>query len=200
MLPGETEWNSVLGNSGTLNTFLTYNLTSSELDPASYVQAKYRCQNAIGLGEWSPVDYLLMAGVPEAPPKPSYISSTDTTITVQLYETQNSNGSPITGYELWRDEGDDTSDLTVQETNYDGVSTDYQLTGLTPGVIYKIATLAVNNEGKSVLGEYVLIVASELPSPTGGIYKVTEQSSKTKLTIRWDASVDPSSPVTGYIL
>lgn len=74
------------------------------------------------------------------------------------------------------------------------------MTGLTPGVIYKIATLAVNSEGESPLGEYVLIVASELPSPTGGIYKVTELSNKTELTIRWDASMDPASPVTGYIL
>lgn len=73
MLPRETEWKSVLGAFGTLNTILTYNLTNEELEPAQYVQARYRCQNSIGMGEWSPVDYLLMAGVPIAPPKPSYV-------------------------------------------------------------------------------------------------------------------------------
>jgi len=54
-----------------------------------------------------------MAGVPAAPPKPTYISSTNTTITVQLYPSTKSNGAPITAYEIWRDAGDSHSDLTI---------------------------------------------------------------------------------------
>jgi hypothetical protein len=86
-----------------------------------------------------------MAGVPNAPPKPQYISSTDTTMTVQFFETQKSNGAPITGYQVWRDIGDNQSDLIIQETLYDGHSMQFTIVGMNPGSIYKIASLAMNS-------------------------------------------------------
>jgi hypothetical protein len=154
----------------------------------------------IGFGEWSMLDFLLMAGVPDAPLKPTYISSTDTTITVQLYESMDSNGAPITGYVLYRDLGDNLSDLTEQEANYDGTSMQFTLESLTLGVIYKIALLAHNSEGSSELSEYVIIGASELPQSTATLYKDTLLSTNTALTVSWDKVVDTAVPITGYIL
>ena len=142
-----------------------------------------------------------MAGVPQAPPKPTYISSTDTAITVQLYKSTHMNGAPITSYEVWRDIGDnDSSGLTTQELSYDGTSMQFTVNGLTAGSIYKIASLCTNSEGDSALSEYVLIGATELPDPPATLYKDTLLSNKTALTISWDESPQTSLPIIGYIL
>jgi hypothetical protein len=143
---------------------------------------------------------MLMAGVPTAPPTPTYISSTDTSITVQFYTTSNSNGSPITSYEVWRDLGDGMSEMTHKETTYDGSSMQFTLSGLTPGKVYKIANKAFNNIGSSAFSDYVMIGATLLPDPPGQIYKVSQLSSKTALTVSWDKSADPKLPITGYLL
>ena len=90
-----------------------------------------------------------MAGVPNRPNKPVKVSSTSTTITVQLRDTDFISGAPLLGYQIWRDQGDDTSEITFQESQYDGVSLQYTLLNLTPGVTYKVASLAFNSEGKS---------------------------------------------------
>lgn len=90
-----------------------------------------------------------MAGVPDAPLEPTYISSDSTSITVQLYESPNINGSPITNYKVVRDSGDYASDLTIEETGYDGFSTQFTLENLTAGKLYRIAYIAVNLEGES---------------------------------------------------
>lgn len=88
--------------------------------------------------------------MPDAPPKPSYVQSDSTSITVQLYDSENINGSPITQYKIVRDDGDYASDdLSIEETTYDGHSTQFTILDLTPGKIYRIATIAVNAEGSS---------------------------------------------------
>lgn len=143
---------------------------------------------------------MLMAGVPNAPPKPTYISSTSTSITVQFYPTSNSNGAAINGYEIWRDLGDYSSGLVFEETTYDGVSMQFTLTGLTPGAVYKIANLAKNSQGSSLFSDYVMIGATLLPVAPANIYKVADLSNKTALTVNWDKSNDPSLPITGYLL
>lgn len=125
--------------------------------------ARYRCRNDIGWSEFSTRNYLLMAGIPTVPPKPTYISSDSTSITVQLYQSEWSNGSPITSYEVWTDQGDNLSEIDTKETLYDGSSMSYTLTGLTPGLVYKIAVKASNVEGTTGFGYYAAIGASELP-------------------------------------
>jgi hypothetical protein len=81
--PGEDVWRTVLGETQP-NLMLRYTLFQNQLTAGQYVQARYRCINEIGWSAWSPHDYLLMAGVPNTPNKPTYISSTATTITIQL--------------------------------------------------------------------------------------------------------------------
>ena len=76
----------------------------------------------------------------------------------------------------------------------------FTLTGLTPGSIYKIANLAKNSLGSSVLSEYVMIGATQLPEAPMQIYKVSQLSSKNKLTVSWDKSSDPKLPIIGYLL
>ena len=63
---------------------------------------------------------------------------------------------------------------------------EWTIIGLTPGVIFKIAQLAVNSQGDSQLSDYVLIGASALPSAPQSLYKDSLQSNKTAMTISWD--------------
>ena len=72
-----------------------------------------------------------------------------TTITIRVNPTLQSNGSPITAYQVWRDQGNYSSDLTTMETSYDGMSSTFVLQNLTPGVKYRIAVVAANLEGDS---------------------------------------------------
>ena len=140
-----------------------------------------------------------MAGVPNTPNKPTYISSTATTITIQLYDSYYSDGAPILGYQVWRDLGDNLSELTTQDSSYDGKSLQYQLTGLTPGVTYKIASLAFNSEGSSPLSYYVSIAATSLPDPTN-LFKDSLKSTRNSIFIYWNRVADKEMPTTGYIL
>jgi hypothetical protein len=48
---------------------------------------------------------------------------------------------------------------------------EYTISGLTPGVIYKFASLAINSQGESEMSHYVLIGATELPPAPTNLYK-----------------------------
>jgi hypothetical protein len=67
---------------------------------------RYRGINQVGTGPWSAIAIIKAATVPSAPPKPFYISSTSTSITVGLLKTLDNGGSKITEYKLFRDAGD----------------------------------------------------------------------------------------------
>lgn len=54
-----------------------------------------------------------MAGVPSRPFRPLYVSSTDTTITLEIVPVIDNKGSYIQGYEIWRDAGDFTTDVNI---------------------------------------------------------------------------------------
>jgi len=82
----------------------------SAVEAGQYVQARYRCENQIGYSEYSDADFLLVAGKPLAPPQPQYMASTDTSISIRLFESEFSNGAPIFKYEVWRDSGNHEGD------------------------------------------------------------------------------------------
>lgn len=80
------------------------------------------------------------------------------------------------------------SELATYVINYDGISMQFTLTGLTAGKVYKIANLAINGIGSSALSHYIMIGATTLPVPPAQINKVSQLSSKTALTVGWDKS------------
>jgi hypothetical protein len=74
----------------------------------------------------------------------------------------------------------------------------YQLTGLSSGLTYKIAILAYNSEGPSDLSEYVVIAAGSLPTAPTTILKGLSTSST--ISVTWDKVADADLPITGYLL
>ena len=74
---------------------------------------RYRAYNKIGPGPWSDISKLEAATVPIPPPRPFYISSSDTTITMGLLNTQDNGGSRITQYKIFRDAGNLSSPVNI---------------------------------------------------------------------------------------
>lgn len=68
---------------------------------------RYRAQNRVGWSTFSDTAYIQAANVPVKPPVPVYVSSTSDSITLQFAQTVDNGGTPVTGYKLLRDAGND---------------------------------------------------------------------------------------------
>ena len=110
---------------------------------------RYRAINKVGAGPWSETVLIRAATTPDAPGKPFYISSTDTSITIGIKPTLNNGGSKLTKYSVIRDQGNLTSDINVIESGYNGIDLEYTIQGLTPGNVYRIASFVSNEFGDS---------------------------------------------------
>jgi hypothetical protein len=90
-----------------------------------------------------------MAGPPERPPPPELIEADATSITLQVQPSRDSNGSPISSYQLWRDTGEGLQDISTQVPDFDGSTITHTVTGLEQGRYYRFAVYALNDEGTS---------------------------------------------------
>jgi len=61
----------------------------------------------VGWSDYSPVAYVRAATKPQAPLQPTYYASTGVAFTVTIPRSENDMGSPITGYKIYCDAGDD---------------------------------------------------------------------------------------------
>jgi len=122
---------------------------------------------------------LLLARPPRAPPKPLYISSDSSSITLQILPSLDSGGAAVLAHEVWTE----TGGVLTQDTSYDGVSPTHTLSGLSAGEVYRTAVRARNVVGYSDWSSYLEIAASELPPApaAGSVRKVTTLSSKTSI-------------------
>ena len=74
------EWATVLGGPGAPNLDLLYALPITLA--GQLIQARYRCANEIGWGDFSSENSLLLARQPSPPPRPSYLSSDASSVTI----------------------------------------------------------------------------------------------------------------------
>lgn len=79
-------------------------------------RVRYRASNVNGWSDWSPIGYIQAASVPDAPETITLVSSSSSSITVQVNPSLYNGGSPITSYTLYMDSGDLTSAYTVLTT------------------------------------------------------------------------------------
>jgi hypothetical protein len=90
-----------------------YYTATSNITEGSYYRFKYRAKNIVGWSSYSPVAYILAATIPTAPPAPTYVSSTSTTISLSFSQTLDDGGSEVTLYKIYADAGNDfTSSYT----------------------------------------------------------------------------------------
>lgn len=192
------DWTTVLGES-TYNQDLTYTLTKT-VSQGTMIYARYRCSNSNGQSDWSDTGYLTMAGIPERPSRPEYVSSDATSITLKILPSVDNNGAEITAYHLYRDDGDYSSTIYNAITGYDGVSTQYTVTGLTSGVKYRFAVTAENSVGTSDQSDEAIFVAASLPSKPTSVWKDSSSSNKTAIAVAWSKVADTETETSGYIL
>jgi len=86
----------------------------------SYIEARFKAKNKNGWSSFSNSGFLQMVGPPKMPERPKYISSTGTSITLQIMPVSDNNGAHVTKYYLFRDGGDYSTDVNIPVTSYDG--------------------------------------------------------------------------------
>jgi len=135
---------------------MTLNLEfqTSNLAKRRAYRFRYRAINKVGPSEWSPESFLVPAIKPEAPPQPSYVSSSDTEIVLAFGRSLDDGGSLILDYELQIDEGSLTSSFATEATYdffTDGFSFAVQAddNSLTAGLYYRFRYRAKNALGDS---------------------------------------------------
>lgn len=165
-----------------------------------YYQARYAAQNQIGYSEWSDTTFIFVAGVPQTPKKPTYISSTATSITLGIIYVDDDNGAAVDRYEIYKDGGNFTSTVSTLVSGYNGNDPQFTVTGLTPGVIYRFGLVAVNKIGPSQMSNFSTFASASNPSKPTIITKDSSFSSKTSIMVSWPKVSDTEVPVSGYIL
>jgi hypothetical protein len=98
--------------------------------------------NGIGWSEWSSDAYIVVAITPAAPQAPTLVSATSTEINLRLYIPEDNGGSPLTLFELYINDGDDSNDPDTKVETYTTNAETHTLTvtddSLTSGKIYKL--------------------------------------------------------------
>jgi hypothetical protein len=83
----------------------------------------------------------VVAITPAAPAAPTLIAATATTLSLNLYIPEDNGGSPLTEFELYINDGDDSNEPTTLITTYTTNAETHTLTaaddGLVAGTIYK---------------------------------------------------------------
>jgi hypothetical protein len=187
--------------------------TTSLVTSPSIVQGttygfRYRARNIYGWSDWSPTTYILAARVPDAPPKPEFVSATDNSISLQLYPSPDFGGSTVTRYELWMDQGSEDSEYS-QVSSY--VATSLTMThsvqwptdSIVTGQVYSFKFLAENSKGVSEFSEIVSIAAIDPPAQASTPVIDYELSSSTSIFVSWQRNTDGEAPgglITGYSL
>ena len=92
---------------------------STDIQEEQTYRFSYRLKNEIGWSDYSPVTYAKAMAVPDVPPTPEYVSSSDTSITLLINFYSNLNCDIIDYYELYRDQ--ESTESTFQKvTSYGG--------------------------------------------------------------------------------
>ena len=121
---------------------------------------KVRVYNRNGWSEFSDVSYIQVAERPSRPKAPKLVSASQMVMTLQFFKPEDNGGSPVTAYELYRNDGDSLTEPTIKVTSYSDNSLEHTLDesvdSLTTGLIYKFKFRAINAIGTSEDSQIVL--------------------------------------------
>jgi hypothetical protein len=176
-----------------------YYTTDANITKGVTYRLRYRAHNSIGWGPYSDISYILAATVPLAPPEPTYVSSTSTYITLNIPRSLDDSGSPITGYKLFVDSGDDFTSSYSQVLAYNS-QISYAVTGLVTGKVYRFITCAINLYGDSNFSlEVIAGLGNKTPAPSAPTRDISIYSEESML-ISWGEVTASDLPVLGYVL
>ena len=175
---------------GPTNYSVSTSYTVAGLTTGQTYRFRYRSVNLVGVSGWSPVSYIQPASVPTTPLPPQYLSSTATTIVLQLFRSDNDGGLPILNYELWIDQGSITSSFTIMSRYVYAVdamvfTVDSVLDSLTPGLIYRFKFRSVNTIGYSAFSDNVMLGLGPLPVQASPVSRAAFGNSPTSIGVEW---------------
>jgi hypothetical protein len=204
-----SSWHSVTGG---LDRFslLESHVYADEVVKGERYQLRYRAWNVNGAGEWSESGYILAAQVPSRPETPTYLSSTDTSITLGFTASEDDGGLIISSYVLqlsdllvtnWQDVysfvATSSSKLNHTLTTDLDPQTGLKIDPIELNIKYRFRIKAVNDYGSSEWSPTIDLVVASLPSAPVALQKVQSLSSQTSIYIDWQPPTD-TEPVVGY--
>jgi len=98
------EFKSIAGDDDSISLLRAFTITNGIVKGRTY-RFIYRVKNHIGWTEFSPITYILAASVPMKPPAAKVISTSDTSIVLQVFEPSDNGGSIVTKYDLFMNGG-----------------------------------------------------------------------------------------------
>ena len=158
---------------------------------------RYRVLNSIGWSNYSPNLFALAATFPSRTFPPYLKSATATSIRLGFYESNDSGGSKITGYELWRDTGVQGSSFS-KVVGYADNSMETTINGLTSGATYTFKFRSFNVVGFSEFSEQARFAIASPPAKPVTPTKDMQMSTKTSIYIKWSESQATEVPILGY--
>ena len=168
---------------------------------------RYRARNCVGWGPLSEELQALAADPPLAPPSPTRASTSATSITLLLYPTRDNGGSAVTGYELYRNDGDGGTDF-FEVASYDYPTLGFQATlvlaaeSMTAGRSYQFQFRASNVMGHSEFSAVATFPVADPPAkPAAAPWRIS--STKLHIAVAWDRAADTQAPagtITGHYL
>jgi hypothetical protein len=123
---------------------------------------------------------------------------------MKFQQTADDGGTPVIGYKIFRDAGNDFTTSYVQMTSYDGMSSTFTATvandGLVTGRIYRFVYVATNSLGDSDYSNELISGVGAPPVKPNPPHKDVEQSNETSTFIYWDRIYTSDVPMSGYML
>jgi hypothetical protein len=163
--------------------------------------------NVNGWSSLSDPIFIRAAVAPGKPPKPTLVSATDSEMTLQFYKPVDNGGSEITGFKLFRNDGDSSVDPHIEVTTYASNLLRHTLTvtddSLETGLLYRFkfeATNLVGNSQESDISEFALVTIISAP---GKPSVLLDHTSEAAVAVQWSqvgAYSPPGYQVFGYVL
>ncbi len=193
---------------GLENESLLSKFTVSGLIRGRQYSFRFRVKNSIGWSEFSDVTTGLVAVTPGKLAAPELIRVDDTEIELKLNTNVDNGGSVVTQYILQRNAGVAGTTFTALSSYVSGtlshtVSTLTPADGLVAGKIYTFRWYAVNAFGSGEFSNELTVALAAKPAATAQIRKVMTLSSKSSISVEWDAvagGTTPGGDILGYVL
>lgn len=154
--------------------------------------------NDVGESSQSAEVSFLASDLPDAPSKPTLVSSTTTSVTFEWEPPSDNGGSTIEKYEIYHKESteDESSWALLANTDINTLQYTHSSISATDDVQYKIRAVSDRGEGEfSVRNTFVLASV-----PTISAAPTLNEQTKTSITVSWALTSNGGAAVTGYYL
>lgn len=181
-----------------------YDLAGPSIQKGISYSFRYRVFNVNGWSDFSDIVIVDAADVPSQPAAITIFEQTSKLITLEFnLGTVDNNGSQITSYKLYSDQGLRNGQFTRVNSYPEAGASIHTLTtavdGITEGEIYSFRWVAENSVGQSIPSSILRVVAIDKFPPPSTLTKKHNLGSQTSIYVEW-SSVSPGPAPGGEVL